>query len=145
MKNNTHVLINHRNNKKLLGRVKAFDRHCNMVLEGVKEMWTTALKTGKDKKKTKPVLGKIFLRGDSVILVVKIEGQMFPLANRYPDSDHKKPEILLPQVRSHEEMGGGMMTEPKGYCAKYIAMGSEDTHVISRDHCHHDPADWLEE
>merc|ERR1712029_479190 len=38
VKNNTQVLINCRNNKKLLGRVKAFDRHCNMVLEGVKEM-----------------------------------------------------------------------------------------------------------
>ena len=24
-------------------------------------------------------------------------------------------------------------------------MGSEDTHVISGDHCHHDTADWLEE
>lgn len=34
------VLVNCRNNKKLLGRVKAFDRHCNMVLENVKEMWT---------------------------------------------------------------------------------------------------------
>ncbi len=34
------VLINCRNNKKLLCRVKAFDRHCNMVLENVKEMWT---------------------------------------------------------------------------------------------------------
>lgn len=27
----SQVLINVRNNKKLLGRVKAFDRHCNMV------------------------------------------------------------------------------------------------------------------
>jgi hypothetical protein len=35
VKNNTQVLINVRNNKKLLGRVKAFDRHCNMVLENV--------------------------------------------------------------------------------------------------------------
>ena len=43
------VLINCRNNKKLLGRVKAFDRHCNMVLEGVKEMWTELTKTGKGK------------------------------------------------------------------------------------------------
>ena len=34
------VLINCRNNRKLLGRVKAFDRHCNMVMENVKEMWT---------------------------------------------------------------------------------------------------------
>ncbi len=37
---NMQVLINCRNNHKLLGRVKAFDRHCNMILENVKEMWT---------------------------------------------------------------------------------------------------------
>merc|ERR1739844_569618 len=76
VKNNTQVLINCRNNKKLLGRVKAFDRHCNMVLEGVKEMWTELPKTGKGKKKSKPVnkdryIPKMFLRGDSVILVLR--------------------------------------------------------------------------
>lgn len=31
----SQVLINVRNNKKLLGRVKAFDRHCNMVRSGL--------------------------------------------------------------------------------------------------------------
>jgi len=76
VKNNTQVLINIRNNKKLLGRVKAFDRHCNMVLENVKEMWTEVPKTGKGKKKAKPVnkdrfISKMFLRGDSVILVLR--------------------------------------------------------------------------
>ncbi len=77
VKNNTQVLINCRNNKKLLGRVKAFDRHCNMVLEEVKEMWTEMPKSGKgNKKKSKPVnrdrfISKMFLRGDSVILVLK--------------------------------------------------------------------------
>ena len=76
VKNNTQVLINCRNNKKLLGRVKAFDRHCNMVLENVKEMWTELPKTGKGKKKAKPVakdryISKMFLRGDSVIIVLK--------------------------------------------------------------------------
>ena len=45
IKSNTQVLINCRNNKKLLGRVKAFDRHCNMVLENVKEVWTEIPKT----------------------------------------------------------------------------------------------------
>ncbi|CAA0832016.1 Small nuclear ribonucleoprotein family protein [Striga hermonthica] len=40
VKNNTQVLINCRNNRKLLGHVRAFDRHCNMVLENVREMWT---------------------------------------------------------------------------------------------------------
>ena len=70
---------------------------------------------------------------------------MFPLANSYPVRVRKKAEFLPPQTRSNEEMGGELMTEPKGYCAMYIAMGSEDTHVISRDLHHHDRADWLEE
>ncbi|KAI0932312.1 hypothetical protein AcW2_000980 [Taiwanofungus camphoratus] len=37
VRNHTQVLISLRNNKKLLARVKAFDRHSNMVLENVKE------------------------------------------------------------------------------------------------------------
>ncbi|KAJ0765935.1 putative phosphogluconate dehydrogenase (NADP(+)-dependent, decarboxylating) [Helianthus annuus] len=49
------VLINCRNNKKLLGRLRAFYRHCNMVLENVREMWTEVPKTGKGKKKALPV------------------------------------------------------------------------------------------
>ena len=39
VRNHTQILIALRNNKKLLARVKAFDRHSNMVLENVKEMW----------------------------------------------------------------------------------------------------------
>ncbi|XP_062035305.1 small nuclear ribonucleoprotein Sm D2-like [Lepus europaeus] len=71
VKNNTQVLINCRN-KKLLGCVKAFDRHCNMV----KEMWTELPKSGKGKKKSKPVnkdcyISNMFLRGDSVIMVLR--------------------------------------------------------------------------
>ncbi|KAI9348426.1 hypothetical protein DFJ73DRAFT_790012 [Zopfochytrium polystomum] len=76
VKNNTQILINCRNNRKLLARVKAFDRHCNMVLENVKEMWTEVPKSGKGKKKAKPInkdrfISKLFLRGDSVILVLR--------------------------------------------------------------------------
>ncbi|KAF9189900.1 Small nuclear ribonucleoprotein Sm D2 [Haplosporangium sp. Z 767] len=72
VKNHTQILISCRNNRKLLARVKAFDRHCNMVLENVKEMWTEVPKAGKGKK-AKPVnkerfISKLFLRGDSVIL-----------------------------------------------------------------------------
>ena len=72
----TQVLINCRNNRKLLGRIKAFDRHMNMVLENVKEMWTEVPRTGKGKKAARPVnkdrfISKMFLRGDSVILVLR--------------------------------------------------------------------------
>ncbi|XP_056648904.1 probable small nuclear ribonucleoprotein Sm D2 [Diorhabda carinulata] len=75
VKNNTQVLINCRNNSKLLGRVKAFDRHCNMVLESVKEMWTELPRPTKGRKKKNVnkdrYIPKMFLRGDSVILVVR--------------------------------------------------------------------------
>ena len=47
-----------------------------MVLENVKEMWTETPKTGKGAKKSRPVnkdryISKLFLRGDSVILVLR--------------------------------------------------------------------------
>ena len=89
VKNNTQVLIGCRNNRKLLARVKAFDRHCNMVLENVKEMWQETPKSSKAKaaaaaaaggdgkaSAAKPItkdryISKMFLRGDSVILVLK--------------------------------------------------------------------------
>uniref|UniRef100_A0A0K0EU86 Small nuclear ribonucleoprotein Sm D2 n=2 Tax=Strongyloides TaxID=6247 RepID=A0A0K0EU86_STRVS len=76
VRQNTQVLINCRNNKKLLGRVKAFDRHFNMILEDVRELWTETPKTGKGKKKGQAIakdrfISKMFLRGDSVILVLK--------------------------------------------------------------------------
>ena len=65
VRNNTQVLINLRNNHKLLGRVRAFDRHCNMVLEQVKEVWSEVPPGG---KKSRPVtrdrvISKLFLRG----------------------------------------------------------------------------------
>ncbi|KAK9831110.1 hypothetical protein WJX74_003630 [Apatococcus lobatus] len=76
VKSNSQVLINCRNNRKLLARIKAFDRHFNMILENVKEMWTEVPKTGKGKKAAQPVnkdrfITKMFLRGDSVILVLR--------------------------------------------------------------------------
>lgn len=49
MVNNTQILINCRNNKKLLGRVKSFDRHLNMILENVLEMWKDEPRKGKGK------------------------------------------------------------------------------------------------
>mmetsp|Transcript_14140 Transcript_14140/g.20346 ORF Transcript_14140/g.20346 Transcript_14140/m.20346 type:complete len:144 (+) Transcript_14140:42-473(+) len=90
VKSNTQILINVRNNHKLLARVKAYDRHMNLLLEDVKEMWTETSKGGKkaiihdgdnngDKQKRQQrgvavnkdrYISKMFLRGDSVILIV---------------------------------------------------------------------------
>ncbi|KAJ1948024.1 Sm-like ribonucleo protein [Linderina pennispora] len=76
VRNNTQVLVSLRNNHKLLARVKAFDRHCNMVLENVKEMWTETPKAGKGVKRAAAInkdrfISKMFLRGDSVIVVLR--------------------------------------------------------------------------
>ncbi|RYP04909.1 hypothetical protein DL765_010011 [Monosporascus sp. GIB2] len=59
VRSHTQVLISIRNNRKLLARVKAFDRHCNMVLENVKEMWTETPRLANGKK-GRPVLKRRF-------------------------------------------------------------------------------------
>ncbi|ODV60376.1 mRNA splicing protein SMD2 [Ascoidea rubescens DSM 1968] len=69
------VIISCRNNHKLIARIKAFDRHTNMVLENVKELWTEIPRNSHGKK-LKPIskerfVSKMFLRGDSVIVVFK--------------------------------------------------------------------------
>ncbi|KAF8740577.1 hypothetical protein AX14_008187 [Amanita brunnescens Koide BX004] len=63
VRNHTQVLISLRNNKKLLAR---------QVLENVKEMWTEIPK-GKNKKPVNKdrFISKMFLRGDSVILILR--------------------------------------------------------------------------
>ncbi|SCW00617.1 LAFE_0C08152g1_1 [Lachancea fermentati] len=66
---NTPVIISLRNNHKIIARVKAFDRHCNMVLENVKELWTE--KQGKKTINRERFISKLFLRGDSVIIILK--------------------------------------------------------------------------
>ncbi|BGP52479.1 hypothetical protein JCM8202_000126 [Rhodotorula sphaerocarpa] len=65
----SQVLVALRNNRKLLGKIKAFDRHSNMVLENVKEMWSEVPK-GKNRKPVNKdrFVSKMFLRGDSVVL-----------------------------------------------------------------------------
>lgn len=76
-KANDPVLISCRNNRKILGRVKAFDRHMNLVLEDVTETWVEHPRGNKGRK-AKPVqrervFSKLFMRGDSVIFIVKMK------------------------------------------------------------------------
>lgn len=71
----TLILISCRNNRKLLARLKAFDRHQNMVLENVREIWTERGRRGRGVKRARAsnrerFIGKMFLRGDSVIMIV---------------------------------------------------------------------------
>ncbi|VWU48792.1 small nuclear ribonucleoprotein Sm D2, putative [Hepatocystis sp. ex Piliocolobus tephrosceles] len=73
VKDNAQVLINCRNNRKILGRVKAFDRHCNLLLTEVREIWVEVVKDKKKKKKINKdrYISTLFLRGDSVILILR--------------------------------------------------------------------------
>jgi len=72
LKSNSQILVSCRNNKKLLGKVRAFDRHMNMVLENVQEVWFEPSKTkGARGTAKRRYISKMFLRGDNVILVVK--------------------------------------------------------------------------
>ena len=73
--------LSEQKNEPLSPAPQAFDRHCNMVLENVKEMWTDAPKAGGAAAKGAGArrarvardrfVPKMFLRGDSVILVLR--------------------------------------------------------------------------
>merc|ERR1712178_33524 len=70
VKTNSQILICCRNNRKLLANVKAFDRHMNMILENVKEMWSEFSNNGNSKSTIRPLnkdrfFSKMFLRGDA--------------------------------------------------------------------------------
>ena len=75
VQNHDQVLISLRNNRKLLARIKAFDRHSNMVLINVKEMWTEVPRSSSGKKgkaiNKDRFISKMFLRGDNVVLVLR--------------------------------------------------------------------------
>lgn len=71
VRENSQVLISCRNNRKLLGRVRAFDRHCNLVMESVREMWPETSKKGKAPVNRDRYISKMFVRGDSIILVLR--------------------------------------------------------------------------
>jgi small nuclear ribonucleoprotein D2 len=64
------VLILCRNQKRILARVRAFDRHFNMLLEGAQEISSEKDASGNLRVRNLP---KLFLRGDSVISVVSVK------------------------------------------------------------------------
>ena len=54
------VLVELKNGKQFMGKLMAFDIHINTVLDDAEEM---------DNGETKRKLGKVFLRGDTIILI----------------------------------------------------------------------------
>ncbi|CAE6479456.1 unnamed protein product, partial [Rhizoctonia solani] len=110
VRNHTQVLISLRNNKKLLARVKAFDRHSNMVLENVKEMWTENQKGKNGKAVNKDrFISKMFLRGDSVIL----KSTIFDSSEELYRSSIESP--LTQRVEAFNLSGGFFPTQAHEY------------------------------
>jgi len=68
---NRPIIIFTRNNKKLFGNIRAFDKHMNLALENVKELYSI-------KNKSKNIIyheryiSKLILRGDTIILLLPL-------------------------------------------------------------------------
>jgi small nuclear ribonucleoprotein D2 len=79
VRDKTQLVVWMRNDHKLLAGIKAFDRHGNLVLTNVKEIWYEVPKRKKGKKKRRIERSKfmnlVFLRGDNVITVVSPSNQ----------------------------------------------------------------------
>ena len=109
VKSNTQIMVYCRNNRKLLGKIRAFDRHMNMILESVFELWTETLKgKGKGKKaRTKNNerhIPKMFLRGDSVILVVKNPNKT--KVNEPVKEKEKKDDVVIEEIDTSNNKKG---------------------------------------
>ena len=99
VRTNSQILIYCRNNRKLLGRIRAFDRHMNIILEAVCEIWSEMMK-GKNKthklRNRERYISKMFLRGDSIILIVKNpnEYKTGEDKNKKEEKEEKEEEII---------------------------------------------------
>ena len=117
VRTNSQILIYCRNNRKLLGRIRAFDRHMNIILEAVCEIWSEMMK-GKNKthklRNRERYISKMFLRGDSIILIVKNpnDAKTEEEKNKKEEKEEKEEEIL--NVESLEKNKGIELKEDEG-------------------------------
>ena len=119
VRTNSQILIYCRNNRKLLGRIRAFDRHMNIILEAVCEIWSEMMK-GKNKthklRNRERYISKMFLRGDSIILIVKN-----PNYSKTEEEKNKKEEN-----EEKEEKVEDILKEEKEEKNKGIELKEED-------------------
>eukprot|EP01013_Petalomonas_cantuscygni_P035538 TRINITY_DN6415_c0_g1_i1.p2 TRINITY_DN6415_c0_g1~~TRINITY_DN6415_c0_g1_i1.p2 ORF type:complete len:178 (-),score=18.59 TRINITY_DN6415_c0_g1_i1:115-648(-) len=104
------ILVHCRNDRKLCGRLKMFDRHFNMILLGVEEIWSAVPRSGKGRKKATAAavprqrfISRLFLRGDSVILVVRD-----PLRLAASSKPSAAPAVAAPPAAAPAAAAGGV-------------------------------------
>ena len=106
VRTNSQILIYCRNNRKLLGRIRAFDRHMNIILEAVCEIWSEMMK-GKNKthklRNRERYISKMFLRGDSIILIVKNPNNA--KTSEEKNNDEAKVEEILEDKKDEKNKG----------------------------------------
>ena len=113
VKTNSQILVYCRNNRKLLGRIRAFDRHMNIILEAVCEIWSEMIK-GKNKqhklRNRERFISKLFLRGDSIILIVKNPNEAKPetpnkkiIKNKKKKNDEEKENEKIEEKKEEKE------------------------------------------
>jgi small nuclear ribonucleoprotein D2 len=69
IKNNRPLIIFLRNNRKLIGYLRAYDRHMNLILENVKEIQSKET-SSKTRNFNERYFSKLVLRGDSVVIIL---------------------------------------------------------------------------
>jgi len=106
VRTNSQILIYCRNNRKLLGRIRAFDRHMNIILEAVCEIWSEMMK-GKNKthklRNRERFISKMFLRGDSIILIVKNPNEAKTGEDKDKKEDKEEEKIKDEKLKDDKE------------------------------------------
>lgn len=69
VKNNRPLIIFLRNNRKLVGYLRAYDRHMNLVLENVKEICNKK-NFSQNGNFNERYFSKLILRGDSIVIIL---------------------------------------------------------------------------
>merc|ERR1712146_205404 len=71
---NSKIIISSNDNHKFYGYIRSFDKHCNLMLEDVTEIWKEETSNQKSLKKKviikEKFIPKLFFRGDAIVLLL---------------------------------------------------------------------------
>ncbi|ADM12480.1 small nuclear ribonucleoprotein D2 [Encephalitozoon intestinalis ATCC 50506] len=102
------VLISLRNNRKVTGKVVAYDRHYNLLVREARE-FGTARGRNKGRKKRQGSefsrkLGNVFIRGDTVILVAVGAEAEEPEKNSMENDEKKNTDLTQEECQTNSKV-----------------------------------------